>query len=83
MFMIIFIIIAVKPNVMISSFAKGTCKTVPEAAFTGCFACCQVKNTNSKNAMLHINVNLEKNETTFIRLMLLFKKYLVLKLLLK
>ena len=61
--------IAVKPNITISSFKKGNCITLSvPTLFTGSFDSIQAKKTKNKNAILQISVNLEKNKTTFIQL---------------
>lgn len=59
--------IAENPKIIIRSLKKGIGKTMPLPAVTAFFASSLLKNTKSKNEMLQIKVNLEKNEMIFIK----------------
>lgn len=62
-----FMIIAVKPKVTINSFAKGNVITLlSPTLFTVFLLSIHANKTNNRNARLQINVNLEKNKTTFM-----------------
>lgn len=60
------IIMAEKPRVMMISLKKGRAATVPGFAFAGLEDSIWLKIINTTNAPLHIRVNFEKKEITFI-----------------
>ncbi len=59
---------AEKPSMITRSFKKGSPTTVPGVPATVFFASSFEKITNNKKQMLQIKVNLEKNETIFIKI---------------
>ena len=59
--MIRFIIIAVKPKVIIRSLKKGIFTTLSPGTSAGFLISTHRKKTNNANAMLQTNVNLDKN----------------------
>jgi hypothetical protein len=62
------IIIAEKPKIMTRSLKKGSGKTAPAGAATGFLASNLLIKMNIKKQMLQINVNREKNEINFIKI---------------
>jgi hypothetical protein len=60
------ITIAENPKIIIRSLIKGMGNTVPWPVVAGFFASSLLNKRKSKNEMLHIKVNLEKNEMVFI-----------------
>mgnify|MGYP001554421500 CR=1 FL=1 len=67
------IIIAEKPRIIIRSLKKGKAMTVPLAPATCFFASILFKTTNNKKQRLQINVNFDKNEINFIKMIVLKK----------
>lgn len=66
MFISRFIAMALKPNVITRSFKKGTEINLSAAPLTGFFISIHLNKTNSRKAMLQINVNFDKNLNTRI-----------------
>ena len=64
---IIFINIAQNPKRIISSFRKGTLFTTSAEPLTIVLLSNQLKKANSRNAILQMTVNLDKNSNTLIR----------------
>jgi hypothetical protein len=60
-------IIAENPKIIIRSLKKGIVNTMSLPEVTVFFASILLKNKKSKNEILQIKVNLEKNEMIFIK----------------
>jgi hypothetical protein len=67
-------IIAQNPRIMMRSLIKGTAITSSAEAYTGFFCSIQLKKRNNKKAMLHINVNFDKNLNNPISINIIFSK---------
>lgn len=65
-FMAILIIIAENPSVITRFFKNGTGSTTSLWAFEVFLTSIHLKKANNKKAILQINVNREKNKTTFM-----------------
>jgi hypothetical protein len=62
------IMIAEKPKIITRSLKKGSGKTWPDIATAGFLASSRLIKIKIKKQMLHMKVNLEKNEISFMKL---------------
>jgi len=60
--------IAEKPKIITRSLKKGSGKTWPDIATAGFLASSRLIKIKIKKQMLHMKVNLEKNEINFMKL---------------